>query len=498
MTELAYSLGQRLAVGFDGPEIPEEFAELVRTYHVGNVILFRRNVVSGAQLRRLCAELNALILQETGLPPFIMMDEECGSVSRLAHIGTPTPGAMAIGATGSAANAYAVGHMIGEELRSVGVNLNLAPVLDANTNPDNPVIGVRSFGGDPALVSEMGIAYARGLQEAGVLACGKHFPGHGDTETDSHIGLPVVEKSAEEVRRVELASFRAAIGAGIDAMMTAHVIFPALEPERIPATVSRRVLTGLLREEMGFDGLIISDGMEMKAVMDLYGIEDATRRALNAGVDVALICHSAKQASDTLELLYRAAEDGGLDLAAHDAAMARIRRAKARLGVSQGDPAAFGSENHRAQAWQIMREAVRVLHAPEGKTLPVLGQDALFFGTDCVEMSQASDAESMNAAKALAEALGGTWLPDPLACRAALLDSACGRKIVLTLAHSDPDLSDQISLGNALADAGAQVIAVAMTTPYCLDLLSDRVWKAAAYQYDRLSLAAVAKLLGGR
>lgn len=490
------ALGQRLSVGFDGFTVPDGFARLVREYKVGNVILFRRNIQSADQLRRLCADLTGLILRETGLPPFIMLDEECGSVSRLAHIGTPTPSAMAIGATGDPANAYAVGRMIGEELRAVGVNFNLAPILDVNTNPLNPVIGIRSFGGDPAKVAEMGVAYARGLQEAGVVACGKHFPGHGDTATDSHIGLPLVDKTADEVRRMELVSFRAAIAAGIDAIMSAHVIFPALEPDRVPSTVSRRVLTGLLRGELGFAGLIVSDGMEMRAVMDMFGIEDATCRALNAGVDVALICHSAQQATDTIDYIERAVAAGTFDLAQNDASYARIAAAKARLNQTPSDPAAFGSEAHKAQARAILRDAIRVLHAPEDQPLPDM-KDALFFGAANRQASQASDAEALDAARECARLLGGTYVPTAVDRRDELLARAAGMKAVLLLAHNAPDLAELIALGNALAEAGARVTAVAMTTPYCLDAVSGKAWKLAVYQYDMMGVSALADVLRG-
>lgn len=495
-SEFRKTLGQRLSVGFDGFTVPDEFAQLVREYKVGNVILFRRNIQSRDQLRRLCADLTELILRETGLPPFIMLDEECGSVSRLAHIGTPTPSAMAIGATGDPSNAHAVGRMIGEELRAVGVNFNLAPVLDVNTNPLNPVIGIRSFGGAPEQVAAMGVAYARGLQEAGVIACGKHFPGHGDTAVDSHIGLPLVEKSADEVRRLELVSFRAAIAAGIDAIMSAHVIFPALEPDRVPSTVSRQVLTGLLREELGFKGLIISDGMEMRAVMDMFGIENASCRALNAGVDVALICHSAQQASDTMDYIECAVAAGTFDLAQNDASFARIAAVKARMDTSFGDPAVFGSEDHKAQSRAILRSAIRVLHAPDGQPLPGMA-NALFFGAPNQQASQASDAEELDAARECAVRLGGTYVSDALARRDELLATAKGMRAVLLLSHNAANLADLIALGNALAEAGAAVTAVAMTTPYCLDAVSDRAWKLAVYQYDMMGIIALTDVLRG-
>lgn len=237
-----------------------------------------------------------------------MLDEESGSVSRLSHIAAPTPSALAIGATGEPENARAIGRLIGQELSSVGVNFNLAPVLDVMINPMNQLIGVRSFGVTPERVAEMGVAYMEGLQSTGVFACGKHFPGHGDTCVDSHIGLPVIEKPQESIRAVELVPFKAAIDKGVKAIMSAHVIFPAFEPERKPATVSRAVMTDLLRDELQFKGIIVSDGMEMQAIMDLYGIEDGVYRALTAGVDICLVCHSPQQAHDAMEYCLKACE----------------------------------------------------------------------------------------------------------------------------------------------------------------------------------------------
>ena len=266
-------IGQRLCVGFDGLTAPQEYIDLVCRYKVGNVILFRRNAGSFYQLRRLCAELHRMIRWETGHAPYIMIDEECGRVSRLAHIAAPTPCAMAIGATNDPENAYRIGRMIGEELRAVGVNFNLAPVLDCLINPLSP-IGNRCFATDPQKAADFGTAYLRGLQETGVLACAKHFPGLGGTPVDSHLSLPVIEKSAGEAESTELVSFRAAVEAGVMGIMSAHVAFPAFEPERIPGTVSRKVITGLIRDRMHFGGIILSDGMEMNAVKDLFGIPD--------------------------------------------------------------------------------------------------------------------------------------------------------------------------------------------------------------------------------
>ena len=185
-------------------------------------------------------------------------------------------------ATGKTENAYQIGSIIGQELRAAGFNLNLAPVLDVCTKPDS-ANGNRIFSAQPEEVAAFGRAYIQGLAHEGILATGKHFPGHGDTNVDSHFSLPVVQKDRETIEQTELVSFKAAIDSGIHAIMSAHVVYPSLDPACVPATVSRPILTGLLREQLGFKGLLLSDGMEMKAVMDLYGIEDAVWRALCAG-----------------------------------------------------------------------------------------------------------------------------------------------------------------------------------------------------------------------
>ena len=240
------AVGQRIMAGFPGTEIDEAFAALVREYKIGNVILFRRNVESREQLARLCAELRALIVAETGVEPLIAIDQEGGVVTRLSDDMLNTPGAMALAAAGGDAP-YRAGLLTARELSSCGINFNLAPVLDINSNPANPVIGVRSFGDDPERAPALALEFLRGTLEGGVMACGKHFPGHGDTAVDSHLGLPLVEKNREMLEKCELLPFRRAMEAGIPAIMTSHVLFPGLEPEKLPATMSRRILTGLLR-----------------------------------------------------------------------------------------------------------------------------------------------------------------------------------------------------------------------------------------------------------
>ena len=485
---LKIRLGQRLSVGFEGTVLPKEYVDLVKEYKVGNAVLFRRNVQSYAQLKALCAQLRDVIQSETGHVPFIMIDEECGSVSRLAHIAAPTPCAMAIGATDDARNAYRIGRLVGEELGAAGINFNFGPVLDCFTNPDNAVIGNRCFSTSPEKTAAMGVAYMKGLQETGVIACGKHFPGHGDTATDSHLALPIVEKSMDEMRKTELVSFTAAIREGLDAIMTAHVVFPALEPDRVPATVSRRVMTGLLREEMGFEGIIVSDGMEMKAVMDLFGIEEASRRALAAGVDIALVCHSPAQGASISRYLRAAVEKGDFSLDEAESHYQRIARRKALLPAPTGDPARFGSEVQRALARKIMNQSIRLLHAPQDRPLPQLNEDTLFFGVPARASSFANDDIPLDGPALCAAAFG--------AKSAGVSPNAAAPTAVALLSRHE-DLPALQAAVTRMANSGTQVIAVSLSTSRCLDALPDSVWKIGAWQYDELSLNALIQFLKG-
>ena len=277
-------------------EMLPEIQQLVKKYHLGGVILFRENVVTTEQTARLVSDYQAAA-EKFGL--LLTIDQEGGIVTRLQS-GTDMPGNMALGATRSPEIAYNVGNAIGEELASLGINMNFAPVMDVNNNPDNPVIGVRSFGEDPQLVADMGVAYTKGLQAAGVAATAKHFPGHGDTAVDSHIGLPEVPHDKERLKEVELYPFQKGMEAGIDAIMTAHVTFPKIDGTKaisrktgeeiaIPATLSYKVLTELMREEMGYEGVITTDAMNMQAIADHFGPVDAAIRAVKAGTDIVLM-----------------------------------------------------------------------------------------------------------------------------------------------------------------------------------------------------------------
>lgn len=492
--DLRQAVGQRIMAGFPGTEIDEGFAQLVRTHKIGNVILFRRNIESREQLTRLCRELKELIRAETGAEPLIAIDQEGGVVTRLSDDMLNTPGAMALAAAGGDAP-YRAGLLTARELRSCGVNFNLAPVLDVNSNPANPVIGVRSFGDDPERASELALAFMRGTLEGGVLACGKHFPGHGDTAVDSHLGLPLVEKGREELERCELPPFRKAIGAGIPAIMTSHVLFPRLEPERLPATMSRRLLTGLLREELGFGGVIISDCMEMDAIAKFYGTVEGAVASIAAGADIVCISHTAALAQETAERLLAGLEDGSLPKAEFDRALERLARAKSSLSQADGLPGA--TEADAEEVRQMLERSLTLLYGP----MPELGERPFFVGCGPIRASLVSSHVRQTPAfpEYMAQALGGSALvtsDDPEEGEIAKAVQAAAESSCIVLGTCNAHLKPgQLALMEALGALGKPMAVAALRNPYDLLNLPQGAAGIAVWEYTIRSLEALAPLL---
>ena len=281
--------GQLLFAGFQGTEVPDDLAAHVREGRVGGVVLFARNVRDAAQLRALVAQLHALAPAEA--PLCVAIDQEGGCVQRLRAPWTEWPPMRRLGERDDPAETARVARALARELADLGIDLDFAPVVDVDTNPANPVIGDRSFGREPERVARHARAFIEAMQGAGVAACAKHFPGHGDTSEDSHVALPRVDHALGRLREVELVPFRAAAAAGVASMMTAHVLLPCLDP-RVPATLCGAALE-ILRGEIGYEGLVFGDDFEMAAVAERWGPREATRRALEAGVDALLVCSRA-------------------------------------------------------------------------------------------------------------------------------------------------------------------------------------------------------------
>ncbi len=287
-------VGQMFQVGFQGKSPNQKIKDLIKNHYIGGVIFFSRNLENPSQTAQLSNDLQSISLENNNsFPLFISIDQEGGIVTRLKGGSTHFPGNMLLGATNSGEIVAEVAKATANELKNLGINMNLAPVVDVNNNPDNPVIGVRSFGEDPKLVAKLSSIYIKKLEENGVIACAKHFPGHGDTDIDSHLNLPVIKHNRKRLDEVELLPFKEAIEVGVDSIMSAHVYFPAIENDvGVPATLSRKVLTSLLREELGYKGVIVTDCMEMNAIADSYGSVEGAVQAISAGSDIILISHS--------------------------------------------------------------------------------------------------------------------------------------------------------------------------------------------------------------
>jgi beta-N-acetylhexosaminidase len=354
MSEWRDNVGQMLIVGLTAETLTGEEKAVLAEYPIGNFVLFGRNLREPDQIVSLCRELWEL----REAPPFIAVDHEGGRVHRLPGPFTHFPAPSVLGETGKPDLAHAIGRAAGRELSAAGINLNFAPVLDVLSNPNNPVIGDRSLAADPEKAGLLGWEIARGLKDSGVIPCGKHFPGHGDTAKDSHLELPVVRKTREALDGCELPPFIHACRNEIDCLMTAHVLYPALDPDR-PATLSQAIVGDLLRDEVAYDGVVFSDDLEMRAITDGYSAEEASALAVGAGVDVLMFCHHLENATRAFEFLCREAEREERSRVRIEESSVRIARLKRRYlrsftGVS-GEP--FGKsadlENHRKLAAAI-------------------------------------------------------------------------------------------------------------------------------------------------
>ena len=286
MSDLERTAGSVIVCGFHGTEAPERVREWLDAEIVAGLILFKRNIQDLEQARALIATCHDA--SRASLPLLMCVDQEGGRVARFREPLLRLPPMRRLAAAGDTELTRSAAKALGQQLRALGINLDFAPVLDIDTNPANPVIGDRSFGSEPDAAIEQALAFADGLRDGGVLSCGKHFPGHGDTDLDSHLALPTLRHERERLERIELAPFRAAVGR-LPSLMTAHVVFESLDPG-VPATMSKAVITELLRREIGYEDAVFSDDLEMKAISDRQAIEEAGVRAIEAGCDLLLVC----------------------------------------------------------------------------------------------------------------------------------------------------------------------------------------------------------------
>ncbi|MCC7210020.1 MAG: glycoside hydrolase family 3 protein [Anaerolineae bacterium] len=492
MPERSERRAHQMMHSFVGKEAPDWALDGVRSGRIPGFCLFRHNNVdSPAQLREMNLSLWRAALDGGLPPPLIGIDQEGGQLVAVTGGATELPGNMALAATRDPALAEAAGRILGRELLAMGVNLNFAPSLDVNINPANPVIGVRSFGDDPALVAEMGVALLCGMQAEGVIAAAKHFPGHGDTAADSHYAAPSLPHSRERIEQVELAPFRAAIRAGVGALLTAHVRLDALDAAR-PATLSPAVLGGLLRGEMGFSGLIITDAMDMHAVAQ-FGALQSVSGAMDAGADLILLGHLPDQMA-----LSRATH-----ARIHAAALARIRAARERLPRHMPPLSVVGCDAHRRIERAI---AERSITRVKGDPLLRPGPDDVIavVTPEPRDLTPADTSSSVQIALADAIRARHPHVHALQLCHdagdadiAALRDACRGASIVVVGAIDAARDPAQRAFVDAIRQDGARMVIISMRTPYDLAALPFVETYLCTYSIRAASMWAVARVLFG-
>lgn len=489
-------------------------AEMIAKYHVGGIIYFAwaHNTRDPHQIADLSNGIQrAGLAGANRLPLLISTDQEHGIVCRVGEPATLMPGAMALGAGGSRSDARRAGQIAGAELAAIGIRQNYAPDADVNVNPANPVIGVRSFGSDPQSVAGMVAAQVKGYQSAGIASTAKHFPGHGDTSTDSHTGLPVISHTREQWAELDEPPFRAAIAAGIDSIMTAHIVVPALDPAEDPATLSKPILTGILREELGYDGVVVTDSLGMEGVRTKYGDERVPVLALQAGVDQLL---NPPSLDVSWNALLAAVKSGEVSEARLDESILRILRLKTKLGLfddpfvsHRGVDRTVGTRSHLATADRIAEHTTTLL-ANDGALLPLSRRshkNLLVVGADPASPSGTTGpptttlAGEFNELGYTATALSTGTTPTRANIDAAVA-AAQGKDAVIVGTYNVTATSSQRTLVSELAATGVPVITVAIRNPYDIARLAGTGYAAslASYSWTDVELRAAARVIAGR
>ncbi|RTQ94620.1 beta-N-acetylhexosaminidase [Lysinibacillus telephonicus] len=328
---LEEKIGQMIFTGISGKTLNENDLSLINEYKVGGIIFFKGNLVSTNQTLNLLNEIKS-VNEKNDFPLFLGIDEEGGRISRLPKELIGIPSSKKISESNDVFFAHDIGKILGKELSAFGFNLNFAPVLDVNSNPKNPVIGDRSFGDNPDIVSSFGIEVMKGLQSQNIISVVKHFPGHGDTAVDSHLDLPVVNKSLDQLKKLELIPFKKAFAEGTDVVMVAHILLPKID-STFPSSMSKEIITGILREQLNFDGVVITDDLTMKAITNNYDITAAAVNSVKAGSDIILIAHDYHNVISSFQALKKAVESGEISEERIDESVTRILQLKEKYKI---------------------------------------------------------------------------------------------------------------------------------------------------------------------
>jgi len=497
---LEQKVGQTMVIGFEGTTLTPQLRDMIEQYHIGGVILYQRNIESPRQLAQLNADLQQAARQSGHPGLIICIDQEGGQVSRLRETQgfTEFPDAMAVAATGDVNNARRMAQAMAEEMKAVGINTDLAPVLDVNNNPANPIIGPRSFGSDPARVSAFGNAFIAGLQATGLIATGKHFPGHGDTGVDSHVALPTIAHNRARLETVEFVPFKAAMRSGVAAIMSAHITFPAIDPTPgLAATLSPKVMTDLVRGELQYDGLLMTDSLVMGALSKSgYPAPQAAATSLKAGADLLLFQSGYEQHKQAFTMIVDWVHRGQIPQARLDEAVSRILKTKEKYGILEptlpevttaADKA--GTATTKALARQIAAQSITLLR-DDARLLPLPAETKLMV----IEPTGATG---------LGKTLGATTFQVAIQPKAAEISTIVDRGkegrtaiVVTTNVSQNPQQADLVK---ALLDAKVPSVVIAARSPYDLLYLKGNIpTYLATYSASPPTLEALAAVLTGK
>lgn len=506
---LQQKIGQMLVLGWgaaddgDSTVVNSHAREIVQESQVGGVVLLGRNVADDLRITaRTLNELQAMSEE----PLFIISDQEGGMVARFIDNVTLFASNMALGAAGDPELAYKAAVATAEELMAIGVNYNFAPTVDVNNNADNPIIGTRSYGESPDRVAEFAVRTIRGYQDSGLIACTKHFPGHGDTAVDSHLALPTVPYERHRLDEIELKPFRATIAAGLSTIMTTHIMFPAFDTQR-PATLSKNVITGLLRNEMGFKGVVVTDCMEMKAIADNFGTPEACVMAIEAGVDLVLVCHTRATQQAAREAILQAVESGRIPESRIDESVSRIRALKQQYSLDSRRAVnldaletVLRSKDHLSLQQEIARRSVTLvrneqntipLRLAQGKALLVAGLHQTVTPLAVALREHYPNVKALHlqgdGADIISRALEAAATSD------AIIVPTCPREPWRT--PVDQEL--QARLVNTLYALGKPLVVVAVREPYDLRRFPQVSTYVCTYGYRGGSLEAAAEVISG-
>lgn len=498
---LDIKIGQMIMAGFPSKYYDGNIEELIEAEKIGNFILFADNMGNKNEVMELTRSIQKKLEECIGISGIISTDQEGGMVTRVREGVTVFSSNMAFAAANEYKSTFKEGKIVGEELRSLGINMNIAPVMDVNCNPKNPVIGCRSYGDDPESVSKLGIELIKGLKEKGVIAVAKHFPGHGDTSMDSHLSLPVVNHDIKRLQEVELLPFKNAIAEGVDAIMSAHVLFPKVEPDKVPATLSNKVLTGLLKNKMGFKGLIVTDCMEMKAIADFYGSDKAAVKAIIAGADLICISHSKEVQKKCVKAIKAAVLNGQISEERIDQSVKKILQIKGKYNIDCNLERNSSSKDNKAFAEKISSKSITILK-DNRNLIPIKGK-VVSISTRAVALTGAEDKiKTENSfCHRLNSVCKGHEFEIPMnpgddLIKGILEKCSEADRIVIGIYNASVN-KNQIKLVEEISKVNPNIILVSLRNPYDILSFKEISTYVNAYEYTELSIKSTIKVLKG-